>query len=83
MVKKIIQIIDQNTDQTPNNFPIGSTLYEEASMNFASALHKLKELCQKNEWSIPDKLSCLDKLPKGTLREILDEYVKDRAPFQR
>ena len=65
MVRKIIQLIDENTDYPPQCIPLGSILYEEASNSFHFALQKLKELTIRYKWTIPERLSCLEQLSKG------------------
>jgi hypothetical protein len=42
MVKKILTIINENSDCSGNNFPVGTTIYEEASSSFVSAIQKLR-----------------------------------------
>jgi hypothetical protein len=46
MVKKILTLIEENTDYSGNYFPVGPTIKEEASFSFASALQKLKDICK-------------------------------------
>ena len=76
MVRKIIHLLDENTDYPPHGFPLGSVLYEQSSSSFAAALEKLKELCKIYEWNVPEKLSCLEQLSKGEIENILDDYGK-------
>ena len=38
MVRKVIQLVDENTDYPPHGFPLGSVLYEQSSSSFALAL---------------------------------------------
>ena len=53
MVKKIIHLIDENTDYPPQGFPLGSVLQEQASNSFKFAIEKLKQFCQQFSWKIP------------------------------
>lgn len=46
MVKKIIKIIEENSDHSNNSrFPLASTLYQQASNSFSQAIKKFREIC--------------------------------------
>ena len=60
MVRRIIQIIDENVDHsTENDFPLGSLLYED-SQNFNRAIIKLRDICRSKNFIIPEKLRCME-----------------------
>lgn len=46
MIKKIITIIEYNSDNSNNSrFPLASTLYQQASNSFSQAIKKFREIC--------------------------------------
>lgn len=58
MVKRIIQIVDDNVDHSVDGFPLGSVLFG-ASESFRSAILKLRDVCRDQKYLIPEKLKCL------------------------
>lgn len=75
MVKKIIRIIEENSDNSGSHHPpVDAILYEQASSSFNAALSKLREICFDNNLVIPNKLKCLDAISEGEIGSLLDEY---------
>jgi hypothetical protein len=65
MVRKIIAIINSNTDHSKIKIPIGNLLSKEPSLNFKKAINKLKDICKLYKLSIPSQLKCLQTLCDG------------------
>lgn len=65
MVRKIIRIIEENSDNSSSHCPVNCILYEQASSSFSSALLKFREICFDNNLVISSKLKCLDAISEG------------------
>lgn len=77
MIKKIIRIIEQNSDNSNSKrdkYPIGKMLHEKGLRNFNQVIANFREICQKEKFVIPDRLSCLDVITKGEIGGILDQF---------
>jgi hypothetical protein len=59
MVRKIIFIIDSNSDLTKMGIQMGSMLNSEPAIGFKLALEKFSTVCKQHHLLIPTSLKCL------------------------
>lgn len=73
MVKKIINIIEKNTDSSCRNFVnVHQILYKEASNSFINAINRFIRLCHDCGFYISGELKCMYTIYRGGVDHIVD-----------